>query len=160
MVVPNIITMKTQYQAYLDAGFALCVISEGKGPTALGWNTREKAITHASQIPEGAGVGLLHAYSTPITCALDIDSWDHAELMLAGSGVTLSDLVNAPDAVQIHSGNPGHAKLLYRLPAQRAPMPSKQVRIVGRVAYELRCATAGGLSVQDVLPSAVCHTVT
>jgi len=34
MAVPNVITMKTLYQGYIDAGFALCVINEGKGPKA------------------------------------------------------------------------------------------------------------------------------
>ena len=157
---PNIITMKTLYAGYIDAGFALCIISEGKGPRGLGWNTKAMAIHDATLIPAGAGVGLLHAYSAPMTCSLDIDSLDHAALMLASHGIVLNDLLNAPDAVGIESGNPGHAKLLYRLPAKCKAMPSKQVKLAGTVAYELRCATAGGLSVQDVLPSAINHPMT
>ena len=157
MAVPNVITMKTLYQGYVDAGFALCVINEGKGPKAMGWNEPHHAIYDASLIPEGAGVGLLHAYSTPTTCALDIDNFEHASIMLSSEGVNMVDLMNAPDAVGIRSGNPGHGKLLYRLPATRSPMASKQVKVGGKVAFELRCATANGLSVQDVLPSAVRH---
>ena len=115
----NVIPMTSMYQAYLDAGFALCEITSGKGPTGMGWNLRENAITNASRISSGSGVGLLHAWSAPITCALDIDNMEHAEMLLACHGINLQDLLNAPDAVQINSGNPGHAKLLYRLPAAR-----------------------------------------
>ena len=160
ITAPNIVTMKTLYEGYIDAGFALCIINEGKGPRGIGWNTQGQAIHDASLIPSGSGVGLLHAYSAPMTCSLDIDSLDHAALMLASHGIVLNDLLNAPDAVGIDSGNPGHAKLLYRLPAKCKAMPSKQVKLAGTVAYELRCATAGGLSVQDVLPSAINHPMT
>ena len=150
----NVIPMTSMYQAYIDAGFALCEITSGKGPTGMGWNLRENAITDASRISSGSGVGLLHAWSAPITCALDIDNMDHAEMLLACHGINLQDLLNAPDAVQINSGNPGHAKLLYRLPAARSALPSKRFNLIG-VAFELRCATVDGLSVQDVLPPSI-----
>lgn len=150
----NVIPMTGMYQAYIDAGFTLCQITSGKGPTGMGWNLRENAITDASVIPTGSGVGLLHAYNTPITCALDIDNLEHAEMLLACHGIILQDLLNAPDAVQIDSGNHGHAKLLYRLPATRNALPSKRFNLIG-VAFELRCATVDGLTVQDVLPPSI-----
>src|SRR5574343_1557622 len=83
----NVIPMTGMYQAYIDAGFALCQITSGKGPTTEGWNLRENAITNASVIHTGSGVGLLHAYSAPITCALDIDNLEHAEMLLACHGI-------------------------------------------------------------------------
>lgn len=150
----NVIPMTSMYQAYIDAGFALCEITSGKGPTGMGWNLRENAITNASRIGGGSGVGLLHAWSAPITCALDIDNMEHAEMLMACHGINLKDLLNAPDAVQINSGNQGHAKLLYRLPATRNALPSKRFNLIG-VAFELRCATVDGLSVQDVLPPSI-----
>ena len=150
----NVFALTGMYQAYIDAGFALCRITSGKGPTSPGWNLRENAITDASQIPAGSGVGLLHAYSAPITCALDIDNLEHAEMLLACHGINLRDLLDAPDAVQIDSGNQGHAKLLYRLPALRGALPSKRFNLIG-VAFELRCATLDGTSVQDVLPPSI-----
>jgi hypothetical protein len=153
----NVIPLTNMYQQYLDEGFRLCVITSGKGPTNTGWNRPENAVTDVHQIPDGAGVGLLHAYSG--TCALDIDNLEHAEMLLACHGINLQDLLNAPDAVQIDSGNQGHAKLLYRLPATRNALPSKRFNLIG-VAFELRCATVDGLSVQDVLPSAICHPLT
>ena len=153
----NVIPLTNMYQQYLDEGFRLCVITSGKGPTQQGWNRPENAVTDVHQIPDGAGVGLLHAYSG--TCALDIDNLEHAEMLLACHGINLQDLLNAPDAVQIDSGNQGHAKLLYRLPATRNALPSKRFNLIG-VAFELRCATVDGLSVQDVLPSAICHPLT
>ena len=54
----------------------------------------------------------------------------------------------------IHSGNPGHAKLLFTLPGFLS-MPTKRVMLDSKVVLELRQATASGTSTQDVLPPSV-----
>jgi hypothetical protein len=81
--------------------------------------------------------------------ALDIDHWDMAVAYLGERGIDLPTLFNALDSVQIDSGNTGHGKLLYKL---TTPLPSKKIIINGITVLELRCATANGLTVQDVLP--------
>ena len=138
---------------YVAHGFALCPIPPGsKGPNTQGWNSIENAVTKPDVIPFGHGCGLLHMFSG--TMALDIDSKDHAELWLAGAGINLQELMAAPDAVQVISGRAGHGKLIFKMP-HGLVLPSKQIKLVGSVALEFRCATANGLSVQDVLPPSI-----
>jgi hypothetical protein len=96
----------------------------------------------------GYGIGLAHAYSG--TMAFDIDNWDAT----VAQGIDLDALYAAPDAVIINSGRPGHGKLLYRMPFGLA-LPSKKIIVNASTAYELRCATANGLTVQDVLPPSI-----
>jgi hypothetical protein len=96
----------------------------------------------------GYGIGLAHAYSG--TMAFDIDNWD----VTVAQGIDLDALYAAPDAVIINSGRPGHGKLLYRMPFGLA-LPSKKIIVNASTAYELRCATANGLTVQDVLPPSI-----
>jgi hypothetical protein len=86
--------------------------------------------------------------------ALDIDNWIIAASLLDQHGIDLQSLYNAPDAVVINSGKPGHGKLLYAMPFGAA-LPSKKIIHSGITIYELRCATAGGLTVQDVLPPSI-----
>lgn len=138
---------------YLAAGFALVPIAAGsKGPNVKGWNRRDGCVTRqedAARITQG--VGLAHAYSR--TACLDLDNVDKAREWLAGRGVDLDALLHAADAVGISSGRPGRAKLLYRLPAGVEPLATKNL---GEAAgLELRCATADGLTVQDVLPPSI-----
>ncbi|ABE43265.1 phage/plasmid primase, P4 family [Polaromonas sp. JS666] len=135
--------------AYLAAGFALVPIPHGlKGPRAAGWNLRENAITTSeqaqAQLNGSCNIGLAHAYSNPPTCALDIDNMSLARPWFAERGIDLDALLNAPGAVRIHSGRPGRAKLLYRLPQ---PLPSCTLPW-----GELRCASGNGTTWQDVLP--------
>lgn len=131
---------------YLAHGWKLCAIPPGtKGPNTPNWQKLENALTEPP--PEGWGVGLLHAYSG--TAALDIDQWADAAVWLAERGVILPNLMDAPDAVGIDSGNAGHGKLLYSLPF---PLPTKKVVIGNKTILEFRCGTASGLSAQDVLP--------
>lgn len=134
--------------AYIAHGWALCPIPGGtKGPRAPGWNTRACALTASTPLPEGHGVGLLHAYSG--TMALDIDDWAATKAF----GVDVDTLYAAHDAVTILSGRPGRGKLLYRMPG--IVLPSKQIKVDGKLAFELRCATTDGKSVQDVLPPSI-----
>jgi hypothetical protein len=83
--------------------------------------------------------------------ALDIDSWVAAAQMLSFASIDLQALYDAPDAVVVDSGNPGHGKLLYAMPFGLA-LPSKKISAGDQTVYELRCATANGLTVQDILP--------
>lgn len=131
------------FKQYQQHGWKLCVIPAGeKGPTGKGWNTHP-----ADDIPEGCNAGLLHALSG--TAALDIDDEAKARLWLSERGIDLGALLSAPDAVQIVSGREGSAKLLFSF---FAALPSKKVIVDGKVILELRCASAGGTTVQDVLP--------
>lgn len=138
---------------YIRQGWSLVPIPQGtKGPRSAGWNQRQNALQSQSQLPPGYGIGLAHAYSG--TMALDIDSWDAASQMLGFVGVNLSALYDAPDAVVIDSGRQGRGKLLYSMPFGLA-LPSKKVSAGDQTIYELRCATASGLTVQDVLPPSI-----
>jgi len=138
--------------AYIRHGWSLVPIPPGtKGPTgaaAVGWNRRERCLKDQTELPQGYGIGLAHAYSG--TMAFDIDNWDAT----VAQGIDLQALYSAPDAVVINSGRPGHGKLLYTMPFGLA-LPSKKIVINGQTAYELRCATANGLTVQDVLPPSI-----
>lgn len=138
--------------AYIRHGWSLVPIPPGtKGPTgaaAVGWNKRERCLKDQTQLPQGYGIGLAHAYSG--TMAFDIDNWDAT----VAQGIDLDVLYAAPDAVVINSGRPGHGKLLYQMPFGMA-LPSKKIIVNGQTAYELRCATANGLTVQDVLPPSI-----
>jgi hypothetical protein len=138
--------------AYIRHGWSLVPIPPGtKGPTgaaAVGWNRREKCLKDQTELMHGYGIGLAHAYSG--TMAFDIDNWDAT----VAQGIDLDALYAAPDAVIINSGRPGHGKLLYRMPFGLA-LPSKKIIANALTAYELRCATANGLTVQDVLPPSI-----
>lgn len=127
---------------YTAAGFALVPIPHMlKGPNKPRWNLRENCRVPADW---SQNIGLAHAYSG--TCALDIDDVEPARAYLTKEGVDLDALLAAPDAVQITSGRPNRAKLIYRLPVA---LPSKTL---AEGAFELRCSTVDGLTVQDVLP--------
>jgi hypothetical protein len=86
--------------------------------------------------------------------ALDIDNWDQAVGELAIKGIDLEALYSAPDAVVIDSGRHGHGKLLYAMPAGLT-LPSKRINSNGKTVYELRCSTAEGSTVQDILPPSI-----
>ncbi len=66
-------------------------------------------------------------------------------------------LRDAEDAVKISSGREGRDKLLFRLPSGLSPVPTKTISDpeTGDTVLEFRCATANGLTVQDVLPPSI-----
>jgi putative DNA primase/helicase len=130
------------------SNFALCAIPKGqKGPRTPGWNRPENAIRTEEQARgiNGSNIGLLHEFSG--TWALDIDDSTRAASFLAGHSIDLAALLDASDAVQIVSGRPGRAKLLYRLPANCVPLATIKA---ADGALEFRCA-----GVQDVLPPSI-----
>jgi hypothetical protein len=135
--------------AYIRHGWSLVPIPPGtKGPRTPGWNLKPNALKTQGDLPQGYGIGLAHAYSG--TMAFDIDDWG----ITVAQGIDLDALYAAPDAVVVNSGRPGHGKLLYQMPFGLA-LPSKKIIVDGVTAYELRCATANGLTVQDVLPPSI-----
>jgi putative DNA primase/helicase len=88
--------------------------------------------------------------------ALDIDDLPQAKAWLAERGVDLDGLMAADDAVQIASGRKGRAKLLYRLRRGQEPIRTKQIAGAdGEMILEFRCASATGLTMQDVLPPSI-----
>jgi putative DNA primase/helicase len=139
---------------------ALVAIPAGrKGPIQTGWNRAENAITSSAQAATLTGnIGLAHAYCSPTpTAALDVDDIDGARAWLGGRGVDLDGLLDADDAVQIVSGKPGRAKLVYHLPLAAGCMATVQIvdAETGSMVLEFRCASANGLTVQDVLPPSI-----
>lgn len=134
------------FRQYIEAGWSLCSIRKGsKGPDYPRWNETPIPLDAADGID---GAGILHVQSR--TCALDIDSLDLARPWLAEHGVDVDALLDADDAVRIDSGRPGRAKLLYAM--KQRPLRTFKPKGSG---LELRCATADGKSVQDVLPPTV-----
>jgi len=137
---------------YARHGWKLCFVPPGsKGPMAKGWNLPERAIADPTTATELEGAGLLHALSG--TCCLDVDDYALAALWLAERGIDLDALLADPRAVKITSGREGRHKLLYATPQ---PLRTHKPKESG---LELRCATANGKSVQDVLPPSI-HPVT
>lgn len=137
---------------YVKHGWVLCPIPRGaKGPTAPGWQLRDRAVDTVSRAQNlHENVGLCHAYSG--TCAVDLDDVEAASAFLLTHAIDVKALLNAPDAVRIESGRPNRAKLLYRLPAGVEPLPSR--KLAGG-ALELRCGTSKGTTAQDALPPSV-----
>lgn len=151
-------TREELLRAYLDAGFALTPLAEGqKRPEYPNWQKEPYAIRTPERL--GAirhGVGLLHRWSTPLTCTLDVDDYGKATAWLAAHGIDLGALLAADDAVQIRSGRPNRAKLLFRLPeGTDAPVTETVRDAAGNMVLEFRCANSQGESVQDVLPPSI-----
>ena len=151
--IPSVQAHPASIDAYIRHGWSLVPIPAGtKGPRTPGWNLKPNALKNQTDLPPGFGIGLAHAYSG--TMALDIDEWDSTTTALKQQGIDLQALYDANDAVIVDSGRAGHGKLLYQMPLGLA-LPSKKILINGITAYELRCATANGLTVQDVMPPSI-----
>ena len=84
--------------------------------------------------------------------AFDIDDGEATRDWFLERNIDIKAWFLAPDSVQIESGNPGHAKLLFKMPSFIGPMPTKKVMINGKTAFELRCGTGDGKSTMCVLP--------
>lgn len=138
----------SDFQPYIEHGWALCPLRPGsKSPTGREWNKRENALRPEQK---AMGAGLMHAYSG--TMALDVDDYGRAAEWLEQHGIDLDALFTDPMAVHIVSGREGHGKLLYACPA---PMATAKITEGSRTLLEFRCATASGLSMQDVLPPSI-----
>ena len=151
--IPSVQAHPASIDAYIRHGWSLVPIPAGtKGPRTPGWNVKTNALKSQTDLPPGYGIGLAHAYSG--TMALDIDEWALTATALTAKGIDLQALYDANDAVIVDSGRAGHGKLLYQMPFGLA-LPSKKILINSVTAYELRCATANGLTVQDVMPPSI-----
>jgi hypothetical protein len=146
------------FAEYQQHGWKLCAIPPGKkGPVSKGWNARDVAQPNPEHL---LSAGLCHAYSG--TCAIDIDNYERALQYFESAGLDLTKLVDAPDAVMVSSGRENRAKLLYSMPEPYASVKLAPYEMSGPKgkpqtyhAVEFRCATADGLTVQDVLPPSI-----
>ncbi len=144
----------TDFSKYIEHGWLLVPIAPGKkGPSGVaskGWNRKVNCVSDPTR--EMHNAGLAHAYSG--TCAIDIDNYPVAHAWLAERGVDLDELFAAPNSVQISSGRANRGKLIYILPE---PLTSKKVAKDGdnKDALDFRCATAAGLTLQDILPPSI-----
>ena len=138
----------SEFNEYIAHGWRLVPILPGhKGPRTRDWNKAQ----HAIRVPTKMhSAGLAHAYSG--TCAIDVDDYSKAREWLEDRSVDLDALFLDPRSVQIHSGKANHGKLIYALDT---PLASKQIKDQGSAVIDFRCATAGGLTVQDVLPPSI-----
>lgn len=152
------ISLQTDFSAnptaYVRSGLALIPIPRGmKGPRVSGWQQEANAIRSEAGAAKlnGCNIGLAHRWCG--TCAVDVDDYQQAHDWLVVRGIDLQALLLADDAVQIKSGKPNRAKLLYRLPQGVAWLPTFKPEGVG---LELRCASRdGAATVQDVLPPSI-----
>jgi|GEM_PF-2438055 len=132
---------------YALLGWKLIPVPPGtKGPRKAGWNRAENCY-----LPDNwtGNVGLALAYSGVVS--IDIDHWLKAARWLVDRGIDMDALYQAPGAVKIDSGKPGHGKLLYRLPEGSQPLVSQKIIIDRECILEFRCATSNGLTVQDLV---------
>jgi len=133
-----------------EGGFKLCAIAKGsKGPKSEEWQNKPLSLNMIGD----HGLGLIHALSG--TCAIDVDDLQAAEAWLGVRGIELRDLLGDDDAVQIVSGRPNRAKLVYRLPEGVQPLITKQIKHNGAMILEFRCASSNGAGCQDVLPPTI-----
>ena len=142
----------SDFKEYIEHGWVLVPILPGhKGPSgaaARGWNLREKCVTDPAI--EMHSAGLAHAYSG--TCAIDVDDYARARDWLSERDVSLDELFVDPLNVQLSSGRQNRGKLIYALDT---PLVSKQIKENDSCILDFRCATAGGLTMQDVLPPSI-----
>ena len=139
---------------YLAFGWALTPLKCGtKQPFLKDWSKLGNAIQGADSDRElGSSAGLLLAHCDPPLMTLDVDDFQEGATWLEERGIDLVDLLQAEDAVQIVSGRPGRAKLLYRIDRPRSTYKITQD---GKTILEFRCADRNGGSVQDVLPPSI-----
>ena len=146
-------------ESYVLHGFALVPIPSGsKGPKSKGWNDPENVVTDPQKAADLTGnVGLAHLYCKYPTAVLDIDDYSLAKPWLAERGINLDALLDAEDGVQISSGRPNRAKLLFQLPTAIKQLKTQQITdpVAGVMILEFRCASANGKTVQDLLPPSI-----
>jgi AAA domain/Bifunctional DNA primase/polymerase, N-terminal/Primase C terminal 2 (PriCT-2) len=139
---------------YIKAGLKLVSFACGtKGPEgldAIGWNLPEKCISTVERAAHQHGnIGIAHLYSG--TCCLDLDDINLAFIWFVKQDIDILKYRDDPKAV-CYTGQPDRCKILYRWPPNVAPLRTRSFKAHG---FELRCATAKGLTVQDVLPPSI-----
>ena len=140
-----------------NLGFSYVPIPAGmKGPITPGWNQRKSCITDLTGAHKlSANVGLAHAYCETPTCAVDIDDGKETLSYLSKAGIDLNSLLTKRGPAVMWSGRPNSLKAIYRFPEGLGPLLTKTVKVNGKTILEFRCATADGLTVQDVIPPSI-----
>ena len=154
--------MSNDVCAYVEHGFALVPIPYGKkGPITRAWNLRMNTVTAAHKaalLTENVGIAHAYCHSCP-TAAFDVDNAALATHWLEERDISLDQLLSANDAVQIVSGKENRAKLSLPLLLAQHAARTESIQIkdgaAGPVILEFRCAAAGRLTVQDVLPPSI-----
>ncbi len=129
-----------------------------KGPVTTGWNKpRSSNNPHGySNNPAdfinckaGYNIGLCHKPSG--TGALDIDDLSTCLTMFDDVGLDLSGWLNDAQRVEIRSGKPNRAKLLFRLPEGVDSFVTRQFSHNKVMLFEIRHSAKTGATVQDVI---------
>ena len=148
----------TNLIACVSSGLILIPMPLGhKGPTHKGWGNPASCFSKPEDF-NGVNVdqwnwGVHHLASN--TCAIDIDDLEIARWKFLEHGIEIDALIET--CLGIHSGNPGHAKLFFRLPEWLGPIASKQLTFgegdERHAMIDFRCASRDLLATkQDVLP--------
>lgn len=156
---------------YLETGFHFVRIPKqngkpSKAPTLSGWNLPQapdnphgytnSLETAAAWLQAGDNIGLALVPSGVVS--LDIDNLEETRRVFTGVGVDLGAWFADPHRVEIRSGKPGKAKLLFRVPSGVMP-PSRKLNFgtgkTARSIFEIRHGSADGRTVQDVLPPSI-----
>ena len=146
---------------YVKHGMAITPLKSGtKIPNLPKWQEPQMAVkTHRMvnklcrfPVRLNGSAGLLLAHGEVPLMTLDIDDHIYANDWFAERGIELGDLFVNPDNVQIQSGVPNKAKLVFALDT---PMVHTVIKNDGAVAIEFRCMNSTGGSLQDVLPPSI-----
>jgi hypothetical protein len=152
---------RSHWLDYVRHGLAITPIQSGtKKPNLSNWQDPKTAVKTPQQVEElcrfpvrlNGSAGLLLAHGTTPLMSLDIDDYRYAEDWFLERGVELGDLFVNPDSVQIQSGRPNKAKLVFALDK---PMTHSVVKNGSDTTIEFRCANSTGGSLQDVLPPSI-----
>lgn len=121
-----------------------------KKPLLANWNLKENAVTAPGDAHKLAGhdLAIAHAYSDPATMCLDIDDLEKAKPILKDIGIDPQTI----DAARCKSGRTNSLKIFFSLPDGCDPVPTQVIKSRDDVIFELRCATAKGKTVCDVIP--------
>lgn len=137
-----------------------------KGPSVKGWN-----LPHAKDNPHGytrdasrvqawlkAGDNVGLALGPSCVLSFDIDDQPTTREIFTSLGLPLDAWFSDPARVEIRSGKPGKAKLLFRVPDGEMPPSCKLEFGIGkdsRAIFELRHKSGEGHTLQDVLPPSI-----
>ncbi|MGZ8216267.1 bifunctional DNA primase/polymerase [Methylomagnum sp.] len=163
----------TAFEEYAAAGFHFVRIPRvggkpSKGPRGYGWNlprtpANPEGYTAGLEpvrawIRAGDNIGLALLPSGVVS--LDVDELNETRRVLEGLGLDLGAWFADPARVEIRSGKPGKAKLLFRVPTGAEPMPPSKKLTFGKgkkqkSIFEVRHGSADGATLQDVLPPSV-----
>lgn len=163
----------TALAEYAAAGFHFVRIPRvkgkpTKGPRSDGWNIPQSPAHPNGYTPDpdqarawiraGDNIGLALLPSGVVS--LDIDRQEETRRVLDGLGLDLGAWFADPRRVEIRSGKPGKAKLLFRVPAGAEPMPPSRKLTFGKgreskSIFEVRHGSTDGATLQDVLPPSI-----